>query len=248
MIEKPGVYLKKYSVHLTAIASLIVILSSFWYIPRYLFSGNDCECIFTIEEARWPYSLSTQITEATKVIDTGMVSLLLRNKVVTILNDFTRFVRNTNSVGKYEIRNNSKYTLRSIEIRIMNVNNLTGWSIDSKSFLSSELEELKRKLNYDQQTSMVVLPKISVLPPGSSLVVSLWGDIMPQFIDDAILVTYEGGSAKVYRKEVVTAYNSFIINNMRELIILLIILNIGLFLFFIDRYVKKSRTKRIRPR
>lgn len=237
-------FLTKQSKVLQSIAALITILLFAYGIFKVFFESADLEVLVTISEANLPSSISSKYISSMRILVDKFPSKQVdaeTNKALSEVIDVSDFLTETNSKATFQIVNNSKYTLKNIDIRIKNVSKLTAWGVTGNSLQSIESSTIMKAMKEDRGTGIITFGGIEKIPPQSSLVITIWGETRQYLIEDPISVTYDGGSARMVRTSTVQGFASFVYDNTTFLVIMLAIVNIGAFLSVIDAVSSKMR-------
>ncbi len=236
-------FLEKNSRILEALAALIAIMLFLFAIIKFLFEPADVEVTVSMNDANLPASIAEKYSNALDSLLKTVEKKQEKNYKMSYegMVEVSKFLRETAKKANYVITNNSSYTIKNVDIRIKNVTKLTAWGVTGNMLQVVESQSIMRKMKIDGETGIITFGNIEKLPPKSNLVISIWGNVREFFVGDIVYVTYDGGSAKITRATEITGFNSFIYENSTYLVLLLIILNTGLFLYIVDRTREKLK-------
>lgn len=230
--------LTKYSKQLQSVAAILVIGSFLWGGYQYFFNSTKVEIEVKINDAHLPASISSKFAANVNMLLNSISSDYLRdslNSEINNLNEVSQFFSKTSKMATYEITNTSSYTLNNVDIRIRNVSDLTAWGTTGNALLTIETTEIMRSMKIDRQSGIISFGSIDKLPPKSTLIITVWGDVRDYYLSQPITVAYDGGSGKVIKTTSVTGFSAFIYDNTIFFIILLLLINIGSFLAIIEK-------------
>lgn len=237
----------KYSKLIQTVAALIFIVIVIGGVIKGFFSSEDLEIVVTVTDADLPTSIASKYASGMNNFVERLPKHEANQKIKQAMDDVievTQFLTQTSSKATYEIVNNSNKTLKNIDIRIMNVSRLTAWGVTGNVLQSVEASTIMRTMKKDPHGRIITFGGIEKIPPRSTLIITIWGEIQQYLIEDPISVTYDGGSGKVIRTSTVKGFASFVYENIGLLLILLGIVNIGAFLFVIDTVCNKMKKER----
>ncbi len=235
-------WLLKNAKFIQALVALITLVLFIWGAVKIFFSTSDLEVVYQYSDAELPSSIGGKYSKSLG----PMVEYFKKEKNTEQLNnvfEVNDFLNKTRNKVKYEITNNSKYTIKNLDIRIKNVTNLTAWGVSGNILQSVESNAIMRKMRSDNSTGVITFSGIEKLPPQTTLIINIWGDIREYNLDDPIIATYDGGSSEIIRTSLVKGFDSFIYENSSFLVVMLLLLNIGGFLFIVDSFYKKIKMK-----
>jgi hypothetical protein len=225
---------------LQSLVALITILLFAWGIMKVFFTTSDLEVLYQYSDAEIPSSIGEKYAKNLEFFY-PYLKKNKDNKLIENVLDVNEYLNNTRNKVKFEITNNSEYTIKNLDIRIKNIKKLTAWCVTGNILQNIESNSIMRKMRNDESKGIITFSGIEKLPPRTTLIINIWGDIREYSFADPILITYDGGAAEIIRTSVVKGFNSFLFENSSFLVLLLLLVNIGGFLFVIDTICAKKK-------
>ena len=224
-----------------AITALFVFVGIIYGIFEFFFKPADVEVLFSFNDADLPSSIAKMYSDSYK----PLIEIIKKNdkQLESKLVELNYFFNQTREKVKFEISNNSDKTINNVDIRIINIEELTAYGVTGNILQSVESLDIMRKMKEDKLKGIITFSGIEKLPPKSTLIINIWGEIRYSAFEYPIIVTYDGGTGKVLKTSVVKGIDSFVYENSEFLLLLLCVFNIGLFLFFFEKLCKKNRNE-----
>lgn len=132
------------------------------------------------------------------------------------------YLINTQDYWGITISNNSSKIIRDINIRILNVSDLTSWGVSSNYLLDKEKQKIIDNVSFNESSGIINLKNSVTLPPEASLCIHLWGAFDEFNFSENVFVIHDGGTGKIIKTAEVSGLEAFIANSAGEILFLLI--------------------------
>lgn len=122
------------------------------------------------------------------------------------------------------LKNETDKTLEKVNLRIINVSDITSWAISSDYLLEEEKTKVLGKVKFQESSGVVYLSDFVNLPPNSSMSLYLWGKFDESLWNDNIIVTYDGGVGIIEKSIEVTGFKAYLVDYFFEIMFFLLLI------------------------
>ena len=122
------------------------------------------------------------------------------------------------------LKNETDKTVEKVNLRIINVSDITSWAVSSDYLLEEEKKEVLDKVKFQKSSGVVYLSDFVNIPPNSSMSLYLWGKFDESPWNDNIIVTYDGGVGIIEKRIEVTGFKAYLVDYCSEIMFFLLLL------------------------
>lgn len=228
-IERINNAIKPYYLFLLMIVFIIGLLFTTYSI---LIRPSGLTVSIDKEEINYPSKINNEIIKTYKYIENSNENLEIKSSIIKLYN----YLINTQDYWKITISNNSSKSIDNINIRILNVSDLTSWGISSDYLIDDEKQKIMESLSYIESSGIINLRNSINLPPETTLCIYLWGVFEEFSFKTNVFVVHDGGTGKIIKTEEVSGIRAFIANSAIEILILLILIFLVVYRFSIKQH------------
>lgn len=219
------------------IIMLVFFIGGFSFIYRILLAPPDLLVTIQKENINYPSSINQDYLDIYSYIQESTKNSKLQ---LSALNTYSYLIKTKNQ-WTIEIKNNTNKTIRSINIRLPNVKNLTAWGVSSSYLLEEEKDKLMGNIDFQKTSGIIYLKDVVNLPPNADLKILLWGEFLDYSWDESLIVNYDGGIAKVEIPQKFTGFKSIIAEYFFEIFLFVVLTFVLVYLLQINKYADNKK-------
>jgi hypothetical protein len=213
------------------IMMLVFFIGGFIAISKFFFSPPDLLVKVTKEEINYPSSINEKYMDIFSFIQDSCKNKETKSQSLDVYN----YLLQTKSQRILEFQNNTKNSIKGINIRMTSVKNLTSWAVSSEYLLEQEKDKLMKNIIFQNQSGIVYLKDAVNLPPNGSLKIYLWGDFDPLEWNESLIVDYDGGQAKIENSKTFSGLKAILAEYFYEIMFVVILTFILIYLLQIQK-------------
>jgi len=227
---------KKLNEALSPYYSLLMMIGFFiaiiWSGIKFIVRNPELEVFITREEVNFPSKINKDYLEVYKYISENIQEEELRNQSANIYN----YLVQTRDFLKIELNNTTNRKIEDIELRLTNVKNMTATGVAASFLLDEEMGNVLEGLIFKESSGILYMNKLIDLPPQKEFTVYLWGDFLPYFLEENIIVSYKGGMGQIVKKIEVKGFKAYLVDFYIEVFLILIFLFFIIYRYLIIKY------------
>jgi len=216
------------------IMMLVFFIGGFIAISKFFFSPPDLLVKVTKEEINYPSSINKQYMDIFSFVQDSCKSKQTKDQSLDVYN----YLLQTKSQRILEFQNNTKNTIKAINIRMTSVKNLTSCAVSSEYLLEQEKDKVLKSIIFQKESGIIYLKDAVNLPPNGSLKIYLWGDFDPIEWNETLIVDYDGGKAKIENSKTFSGLKAILAEYFYEIMFVVILTFI--FIYFLQ--IRKDET------
>jgi hypothetical protein len=220
------------------ITMLIFFLFGFISITKFLLAPPDVLVTVKKENINYPSSINENYSELFAFIQDSTKNEKAKNISFIVYN----YLIKTKNQWTLEIQNNTGKKIKSINIRMSNVKDLTSRATSSSFLLDEESQKLLNNITFQEKSGIVYFKDAVDLPPNASLKIYLWGEFNNYDWMESLVVDYEDGVAKIEYPETFIGWKAIVANYFLEIILFIMITFIVIYMLQIKKYVNPKET------
>jgi len=220
---------------------VVFFLGGFMFIYKILLAPPDLLVTIQKENINYPSSIDKEFLDIYSYIQESAEE---DNLKMAAANTYSYLLK-TKQQWIIEVKNNTNKTIRSINIRLPNVRNLTAWGVSSSYLLENEKDKLMGNIDFQKASGIIYLKDAVNLPPNADLKILLWGEFLDYSWDESLIVNYDGGIAKIEIPKKFTGINSIVAEYFFELFLFIVLTFVLVYILQIKKYAdnKKDNSK-----
>jgi hypothetical protein len=223
------------------ILMLVFFLGGFSFIYKVFLAPPDLLVTIQKENINYPSSINKDYLDIYTYIQESTKDDKLK---LSAANTYSYLLK-TKHQWEIEIKNNTNKTIRSINLRLPNVKDLTSWGVSSSYLLEEEKNKLMASIDFQKSSGIIYLKDAVNLPPNADLKILLWGEFLDYSWDETLLVNYDGGTAKIEIPTTFTGLKSILAEYFFEIFLFILFTFILVYLLQMKKYadIKKAISK-----
>lgn len=211
---------------------IVFILSTFVIIYNFLIKPTDLNLVLTKENVEYPSFINEDFGKVFLKISDLKVDDSIKYELVNIQS----YLMKSKNHWKLELKNMTSRTINKIDLRILNVNSLASFNINSDYLTKEEKTDICQKLSYQKDNGIISLANFTNIPPNRFIIINLWGELNYVPFQNNIFATYEGGEAKIVESKTVSGFILYVIDYFIEIQIALFLSFFLLYRYSIKKY------------
>lgn len=204
---------------------------------KFIFAPTDLKVVVQNSEMVYPSSIGKLYEDVFAIIPEKNESLKI--KAVTVYH----FLLTTTEQKTIIIENIGEKTLRDVDFRHLNIDIVTGYSINSDFFNKDEENKLYDNLIFDSQRGTIHLKQLIDIPPKKTVTIKLWGSFKKSLLSNDILIKHSEGDAFFDKSYTVTGVKGYFISYIFEFLIILFVIFCVIYHFGLKNAIKNIRQK-----
>lgn len=220
------------------ILMLVFFIGGFITLYKLLFSPPDLTVKIEKENINYPASINNKYISLFNYVQDSTNDLDLKRKSTEVY----QYLIKTKHQRSLEIINNTNRTIKTINIRMSNVRDLTSWAVSSSYLLEEEKDKLLKNILFQENSGIIYLKDAVDLPPNGSLKIYLWGEFIDHSWLETLSVDFDGGAAKIEYSKSFSGLKALFAEYFFEIIFFIIITFIIVYLLQIKKYVDIKET------
>lgn len=213
------------------IMMLVFFIGGFIAILKIFFTPPDLLVKVTKEEINYPSSINEQYMDLFSFVQDSSKSEQTKSQSLEVYN----YLLKTKSQRILEIQNNTKNSIKGINIRMTSVKSLTSWAVNSEYLLEQEKDKLMKNIVFQDNSGIIYLKDAVNLPPSGTLKIYLWGDFDPLEWNESLIVDYDGGQAKIENSKTFSGLKAILAEYFYEIMIIVILTFILIYILQIQK-------------
>lgn len=213
----------------TLIGMIIFFVGIFITSYKILVKSPELSVYVSKENINYPNSINENYS---KVYDSFMQlnpDSKLKVDAITVYN----YLLKTKQNWIVRLKNETDKTIEKVNLRVINVSDITSWAISSDYLIEKEKKKVLEKVKFQESSAVVYLSDFVSIPPNSSMSLYLWGKFDESLWNDNILVTYDGGVGIIEKSIEVTGFKAYLVDYFFELMFFLLLVFCLVFLYTI---------------
>jgi hypothetical protein len=202
------------------IGMLIFFVVSLIAVYKFIVRPADLSVVIDKREVNFPNTINDRVKNAYQFVSDSIHSAAVKNDVASVYN----YLVNTNSFWALTLKNESDHTIKSIRLRVSNVNAINSFGVSSPYLLTEETNALLKRLSFQEGSGIIYLDKIEELPRNASITIYLWGKMPSLTLDENVFVTYEGGEGRLAKETVVTGFKAYLVDYIYEILVMMLLI------------------------
>lgn len=143
------------------------------------------------EDINYPASINDKYLKIYSYIQDSTKNVDLKNNSIKLFN----YLIKTKQQWNFTIKNRTKKVIKGINLRLLNVKNLTSSAVSSSYLLEDEKDKMLKNILFEKNSGIIYLKDAVDLPPYGELNIYLWGEFLDWM--NTLSVTYDEGVAKI---------------------------------------------------
>jgi len=227
---------KKVEPYYLVIIMLAFFIGGFISIYKLFFSPPDLSVKIENETINYPASINNRYADVYSYIQDSIKNEEIKSKAV----DVYQYLIKTKQQRSLEIKNNTNKTIKSLNIRMTNVRDLTSWAVSSSFLLEEEKEKLLKNIDFQKTSGIIYLKDAVDIPPSGDLTIYLWGEFNPYDWDDVLSISYDGGTAKIEYSKTYSGLKAILAEYFFEIMVFILVTFIFVFYLQTQKYVSSK--------
>lgn len=216
----------------TLIGMILFFITLFVTSYGILIKSPDLSVSIEKENINYPSSINEHYNNVYNYIIGQNPNSELRTSASTVYDYLLR----TKQSWTIRLKNETNKTLEKVNMRVINVSQITAWAVSTDFLLEEEKKKVLDKVKYQKNSGVVYLSDFISLPPQSSVSIFLWGKFDESFWNDNTIVTYDGGTGVIEKNIQVAGFKAYLVDYFFEIVFFSI-------LIFSAVYIYKLRGK-----
>jgi hypothetical protein len=215
------------------ITMLIFFIAGFFSLAKFILSPPDVLVTVKKENIHYPSSINQDYAKLYQYIQDSTKSSQVQNLSYEVY----KYLNNTKTQWILDIQNNTDHKIKSINIRMSDVSDLTSKGVSSEFLLDEETEKLLQNLIFQKNTGILYLKDGVDLPPNGTLKISLWGEFNNYDWIESLSIDYENGTAKIEYPKLFVGWKALVANYFLEIFIFIIATFVLIYYLLVKKYV-----------
>jgi hypothetical protein len=185
------------------------------FISKIFFSPPNLSVKIVKSDINYPAKINNKYLEIYNYIQDSTDNSYMKEASIELLN----YLIKTQQQRIIYITNNTDKTIKSLNLRYLNVVSLTSSSVSSSYLVENEKNRFIENMSFEENSGIIYFKESTDIPQKGDLKIYLWG----QFIDDlnSVSVIYDGGQAKIEYSTTVTGLKAIVAEHISSILFFL---------------------------